>query len=220
MTSLDTRLLIARMRLRAALDRRTLAALGRRHAGLEIHPSASTAFAVAQLDIHPDARLTIGAGVVTERRPDGVRLHVHPGGELVIEDGTWLRSEVAPVVIHVYDGARLRIGPRCLLNGCQISAKRDVQIGRSSMIGPNSRVFDADQHAFDADTPERCEPVRIGDYAWVASDVSVLRGVEIGDHAVVGARSLVTSTVPPHSLAFGSPARVRGKVGDRSVVSP
>lgn len=208
------------MRLRAALDRRRLRALCRRHPGLELHPTVAPAFAVAQLDIHPGGRLRLGANVVTERRSDGVRLHVHPGGELVIEDGTWLRSEVAPVVIHVYDGARLRIGPRCLLNGCQISAKREVAIGRSTMIGPNSRVFDADQHPFDADTPERCEPVRIGDYVWVASDVSVLRGVELGDHVVVGARSLVTGSVPAHSLAFGSPARVRGSVGDRSNVGP
>jgi acetyltransferase-like isoleucine patch superfamily enzyme len=58
----------------------------------------------------------------------------------------------------------------------------------------------------------------IGDYVWVASDVTVLRGVTIGEHSVIGARSLVTSDIPPHSLAFGSPARVRGSVGDRSRV--
>jgi acetyltransferase-like isoleucine patch superfamily enzyme len=44
----------------------------------------------------------------------------------------------------------------------------------------------------------------------------VLRGVSIGAHAIVGTRSLVTSDVPAHGLAFGVPARVRGVVGDRS----
>ena len=44
----------------------------------------------------------------------------------------------------------------------------------------------------------------------------VLRGVAIGEHCIVGARSLVTSDVPPHTLVFGQPARPRGTVGDRS----
>jgi maltose O-acetyltransferase len=46
--------------------------------------------------------------------------------------------------------------------------------------------------------------------------VTILRGVTIGDHSVVGARSLVTRDIPPHTLAFGQPARPRGEVGDRS----
>ena len=46
----------------------------------------------------------------------------------------------------------------------------------------------------------------------------MLRGVTIGEHSVIGARSLVTRDVPPHTLAFGSPATVRGRVGDRSRV--
>jgi acetyltransferase-like isoleucine patch superfamily enzyme len=50
----------------------------------------------------------------------------------------------------------------------------------------------------------------------VAADVTVLKGVRIGSHCIVGTRSLVTRDVPDHSLAFGSPATVRGKVGDRS----
>ena len=214
------RFLIGRLQAQAALDRRRLRALSARHPGLELDPSVSSAWATAQFDVHPGGRLRMAADVVTERRLDGVRLHVHAGGELLIESGAWLRSEVSPVVIHVYEGARLTIGSRCLLNGCQLSAKREVRIGRSTMIGPNSRVFDADQHPFDADTPERIEPVTIGDYVWVASDVSILRGVSIGDHSVIGARSLVSGAVPPHSLAFGTPARVRGRVGDRAPVSP
>jgi galactoside O-acetyltransferase len=50
----------------------------------------------------------------------------------------------------------------------------------------------------------------------VASDVTVLRGVSIGDHSVVGACSLVTRDIPPHRVAFGQPAEPRGEVGDRS----
>ena len=62
------------------------------------------------------------------------------------------------------------------------------------------------------------EPVTIGDHCWIASDVTVLRGVRIGEQSVVGARSLVSKSIPPHSLAIGSPAQAAGKVGDRTTV--
>mgnify|MGYP001440886405 CR=1 FL=1 len=71
-------------------------------------------------------------------------------------------------------------------------------------------------HDYDAERSEVVAPVEIGDYTWVASDVTILKGVRIGSHCIVGTRSLVTHDVPDHSLAFGSPATVRGKVGDRS----
>ena len=91
-----------------------------------------------------------------------------------------------------------------------------MRLGHRAWVGLGSRVFDSDQHDLDAARPERSERVAIGDHVWIASDVTVLRGVRIGAHAVVGSRSLVTSDVPPHALAYGVPARVRGVVGDRS----
>jgi hypothetical protein len=88
--------------------------------------------------------------------------------------------------------------------------------GAPGWIGPGTRVFDSDQHDLDADHPEAPDPVRIGDHAWIASDVTVLRGVRVGHHSVVGARSVVTRDVPDHTLALGAPARPHGPVGDRS----
>ena len=115
-------------------------------------------------------------------------------------------------------GAKLEIGADSFLNGCMVSAKAGVRLGRGVWLGPGTRVFDADQHDLDENTPERRDPVEIGDHTWVAADVAVMRGVSIGAHSVIGSRSVVTSDIPPHSLAFGSPARVRGTVGDRSQV--
>ena len=59
-------------------------------------------------------------------------------------------------------------------------------------------------------------PIAIGDHVWITSDVTVLRGVRIGSHVVIGAKSLVNRDVPDHTLAFGQPATARGTVGDRS----
>lgn len=206
------------MRVVAAADRRRLRVLMRRHPGLEIHPSASSAFARATFALEPGAKVRIGAGVATERRADGVRISVRTGGEVVVGENTWLRSDLAPVILNAYGGARLEIGPEGFLNGAQVSAKVGVRLGRGTWLGPGTRIWDSDQHAIDEQRPERTQAVRIGDHVWVAADVTILAGVTIGDHCVIGTRSLVTSSIAPHSLAFGSPARPRGVVGDRSRV--
>jgi len=184
--------------------------------GLEVDPTATPAFAAARFVIAPGGRCVIGPGAATERIPRALTCVVHAGGELVIRRGAWLRTEVAPVVLQVFPGARLEVGEDVMLNGCSVSAKREVVLGRRSMVGPGSRIYDADQHDLDDTRREAVSPVHVGELAWVASDVTVMRGVTIGAHAVVGARSLVTRDVPPHTLAYGNPAKPRGLVGDRS----
>jgi acetyltransferase-like isoleucine patch superfamily enzyme len=207
-----------RLTLRAiqASDRLRLARLSRRHPGLEIDPGASTNFAVARYRLTPGARLRIAAGAVTCRVPGALVFLIEDGAEVEIGPGTWLRTELGEVHVIAFAGAHLRLGPECFLNACHLSAKREVVLGRRAWVGPGSRVFDADQHPLDAERAERVEPVAIGDHVWIAADCTVLRGVSIGEHSVVGARSIVTGDVPPHTLVWGQPARPRGSIGDRS----
>ncbi len=198
------------------LDKLRMRVVARLHPGLEIDPATSPNFWKASFNMAPGARLRLGPGVVMDRRSGGVNFLLEEDAVIEIEEGAWLRTEVAPVVLAAYAGARLRIGPDSLLNGCHLSAKAEVSLGRRVWIGPGSRVFDSDQHDLDADHPEVPDPVRIDDHAWVASDVTVLRGVKIGAHSVIGTRSLVTSDIPEHTLAYGIPARPHGAVGDRT----
>jgi len=200
----------------AAWDRLRLRALAWLHPGLDVHPDASSNLACASFRLAPGSCLRIGAGVVTERRRGALYFELEPGAQVEIGAGTWLRTALGPVVVAAFEGARIEVGPECFLNGCHLSAKQSVRLGRRAMLGPGARVFDADQHDLDAGHPERRAPVEIGDCAWIAADTTVLRGVRIGEHSVVGTRSLVTRDVPPHSLAYGTPAEVRGPVGDRS----
>ena len=200
------------------LDRWRLRRLARRHPGLELHPQASTNFAWARFLLAEGAVLRIGAGAVCERRAEGVRFDLGPGAQVTIGEGCWLRSDLGPVQLVAFAGARIDLGRDCFLNGAHLSAKEHVELGERVFVGPGCRIFDSDQHDFDANRPECTEPVRIGAHTWVASDATVLRGVEIGAHCVIGARSLVTRSIPDHSLAFGLPAEVRGRVDDRSKI--
>ncbi len=199
-------------------DRLRLRRLAALHPGLSIDPAASTNLASAHFALAPGARLTIGPRVHTERRAGGLHVSVAEGAQVEIGADTWLRSDLGAVRIFAFPGARIRIGSEGFLNGCHLSSKASLEIGQRVWIGPGTRVFDADQHALDAARAEQIAPVRIGDHCWIAADVTVLRGVEIGAHCVVGARSLVTASLPPHSLAYGHPAAVHGAIGDRSRV--
>lgn len=57
-------------------------------------------------------------------------------------------------------------------------------------------------------TAEYAEPVKIGSGTWLASNVTVCAGVEIGENCVIGAGSVVTRNIPPNSLAAGVPCKV------------
>jgi acetyltransferase-like isoleucine patch superfamily enzyme len=52
------------------------------------------------------------------------------------------------------------------------------------------------------------KPTKIGDRVWIGANVTILKGVTIGNDAVVGAGSVVTKDVPERAIAVGNPAKV------------
>ncbi len=188
-----------------AYDRFRLRRLMARHRGLEIDPAASSNLAAARYELAEGARLRIAAGVVTERLAGALHFSLGRGAEISVGEGTWLRTEINPVHIIAFDGARISLGPLGFLNGCHLSAKRELRTGRRTWIGLGSRVFDSDQHDLDSEHPEITQAVTIGDCVWVASDVTILRGVTIGEHSVIGTRSLVTRNIPPTPSPTANP---------------
>ena len=71
-----------------------------------------------------------------------------------------------------------------------------------------------------ADLPPRLEeikPVRICRRAWIGQNAFILKGVTIGEGAVVGVNSVVVSDIPPYAVAMGNPARVVVKAQPRTV---
>jgi acetyltransferase-like isoleucine patch superfamily enzyme len=54
-----------------------------------------------------------------------------------------------------------------------------------------------------------CIVTRIGNDVWIGANVVVLKGVEIGDGAIIGAGAVVTKNIPPYAIAVGNPAKVK-----------
>lgn len=183
--------------------------------GLAAAPGVSPNLRLAHVRIEPGARLEVGPGFATERQA-GNRIWIQAGGLVRLERDVWLRTEYGPNWLTVFPGGRLILGERVLVNGAMLHAKTEVRMGADSMIGLGARVFDADLHDLDCETPERTAPVRIGERVWIGSNAIVLRGVTIGDDTIVGAGSIVTRDLPARVLALGAPARPVREIASRA----
>lgn len=68
------------------------------------------------------------------------------------------------------------------------------------------------EHKLDDFKTVVAKPITIGKNVWITSRCMILPGVTIGDNVIVGAGSVVTRDIPPHSFAAGNPARVIKKI--------
>jgi maltose O-acetyltransferase len=114
---------------------------------------------------------------------------------------------------HCDYGYNISLGSGVFLNfGCVILDVVKVEIGEFTQIGPCVQILTAD-HPRDPELRARMlefgRPVVIGANVWVGGGAIILPGVTVGDHALIGAGSVVTRDVPPHRAAVGNPARLR-----------
>ena len=129
-------------------------------------------------------------------------------GEIVLGSGVKFWGRQFQVELHTGPGGRLEIGDDTLINqGTTIAAHRDVRIGSHCLIGEFVAIHDSGFHPVSPHEGINVSPVRIGDNVWIGHRAVILPGVEIGDHAVIGAGSVVTSSVPPRQIAAGCPAK-------------
>lgn len=115
-------------------------------------------------------------------------------------------------------GFNIRIGDHFIGNfNLTILDEAEVVIGNHVMIGPNCSLITI-THALDEEQRREglmaARPITIGDDVWIAANVTVLPGVEIGEGAVIGAGSVVTKSIPPRMLAVGNPCRPIRPIGD------
>ncbi len=115
-------------------------------------------------------------------------------------------------------GFNIRIGNNFVGNfNLAILDEADVEIGDNVMIGPNCSLVTI-THALTVEQRNAgvmaARPIKVGNNVWIAANVVVLPGVEIGEGAVIGAGSVVTKSIPPHMLAVGNPCRPLRPVTD------
>lgn len=85
----------------------------------------------------------------------------------------------------------------------------ELCIGSGSIFSWNVTILDGDGHSlYYDDKTNRPRGIHIGKRVWVGNGVIILKGVDIGEGCVISSGSVVTKSVPPHSLVAGNPAKV------------
>jgi acetyltransferase-like isoleucine patch superfamily enzyme len=138
------------------------------------------------------------------------RVIVQNEGHIRIGERVHFVADTVPTELGAFTGGDLAIGPRTFVNyGCSFAATERITIGADCLFGPYVNITDNDFHDLrDHARQPASQPVTIGDHVWIGTRAIILPGVSIGDGAVVGAGSVVTSDVPPNGLVAGNPARL------------
>lgn len=138
-----------------------------------------------------------------------VRIHVG--------DNVEFGSNIIITASRLYDEPRLIIGNKAALGwNTRISVSQEVIIEDDVWLPFNCTISDSDGHPREMDlrlakqppSLRDVRPVRICKGAWIGNGSQIMKGVTIGEGAVIGAQSVVITDIPPYALAMGNPAEV------------
>jgi acetyltransferase-like isoleucine patch superfamily enzyme len=120
-----------------------------------------------------------------------------------------------PAVFQCLDKGKIIIGNHCGISSPVFSTRSSITIGNNVMIGGNVRIFDHNYHSLDflkrrnlSEDQSDCKraPVVIGNDVFIGTNAIILKGVTIGDRSIVGAGSVVVSSIPSDEIWAGNPA--------------
>ena len=167
-----------------------------------------------------------------------VRLHGLPGvglaagASIVLGDRVCLRSRLSAnplsarscILVADRDGATIEIGSDVSISAATLIAATSISVGPRTMIGAETMILDSDFHPLDPQLRRnhqtggaQSRPVRIGSDVFIGARAIILKGVSIGDGAVIAAAAVVTKDVAAGAIVGGNPAKVIGSVLPRVV---
>jgi acetyltransferase-like isoleucine patch superfamily enzyme len=140
----------------------------------------------------------------------GCSLEVRRGAVLELGRWSWLGHGCK---VRCHEGF-VSIGAKSVLGQeCTISAYQHVSIGRECVIADRVMLIDFDHGMVEVERPIRLQgiykrDVRVGNNVWIGYGACILRGITVGDNAVIGTSAVVTKPVPENAVVAGVPARV------------
>lgn len=102
----------------------------------------------------------------------------------------------------------VKIGDNVLINSnLLVMARGGIVIEDNVQIAANVQLLTNNHDPYDRAVLE-CKPILIKKGAWIGAGATVLPGVCIGEHSIVGAASVVTKDVPDYAVVVGNPAKI------------
>ncbi|HEX4759495.1 MAG TPA: acyltransferase [Thermoleophilaceae bacterium] len=140
----------------------------------------------------------------------GVVLQIGKTGRIELGRWSWLGHGSK---IRCHEGV-VSIGAKTVMGQeCTISAYQHVSIGRECVIADRVMLIDFDHGVVEVERPIRLQGIykrdtRVGNNVWIGYGACILRGVTVGDNAIIGTNAVVTRDVPANAVVGGVPARV------------
>lgn len=140
--------------------------------------------------------------------------------DIVLGDKVWMWGRLAS-----QSGGKISLGNYSKIgHGTSICAVESIKIGDYTAIADNVHIMDNNNHPvnpdyrkfmrINGDDESRLwkhsdhKAIIIGENCWIGRNVSILKGVTIGDNSVIAANSVVTKSIPANCIAAGNPAKV------------
>ncbi len=140
----------------------------------------------------------------------GLELEIAAKGRVDFGRFVWLGDRTK---VRCHEG-RVEIGAKTVIGQeCTISAYQRVRIGEQCVIADRTMFIDFDHGVVEVERPIRLQgiykrDVEVGSNVWIGYGACILRGVSVGDNAIVGTNAVVTKDVPANAVVAGIPARI------------
>jgi acetyltransferase-like isoleucine patch superfamily enzyme len=179
--------------------------------GIRSNMSRILLFGKCSFSIHKTAKINLSNGhlalnrYITQKDPFIGNIELYEHAEVTVQNTFFFHSGCD---IMVFKNAKLNLGSGYINRYAKIRCYRAITIGHGVAISENVTIWDSDTHAIIGKEDEMTQPITIGNQVWIGANVTILKGVTIGDGAIIAAGSVVTKAVPAHCLAAGVPAKV------------
>ena len=140
------------------------------------------------------------------------QVRIQIGKQARLELGRWVWVGRG-TKIRCHEG-EVSIGEKTVMGEeCTISAYQHVSIGAQCIVADRVMLIDFDHNVAEIERPIRVQgiykrDVRVGNNVWIGYGAQILRGVTVGDNAIIGASAVVSKDVPANAVVAGVPARV------------
>lgn len=112
--------------------------------------------------------------------------------------------------LYIEKGAKVTFGDNCFFNNsCSVNSLDSITIGDGCIFGEGVKLYDHNHKFSDLNVPIKKQgfskaPIKIGHDCWICSNVTILKGVTIGNNCVIGAGCLVYKDIPDNSIVKNS----------------
>jgi acetyltransferase-like isoleucine patch superfamily enzyme len=157
--------------------------------------------------IHLGPRTVVGNGCILDARNSESDRAIVIGAEGILSHGVMISAKSSCIVI----GRNVGLGPYTVLQAAQdsIHLGDDVIIAAQCYVGAGGDYYRERLDVPIAKQGARSTgDTRLQDGVWLGTGVRVLGGVTIGEHSIVGAGAVVTTSLPSRAVCVGIPARV------------